>query len=115
MEKSPFLMGKSTISMAIFNGYVLVYWRISWILQKWGKLDEIGIAILNKNMSHMSFSSQAQQRCAETAATQRSQGRITVKIPELIGTSWNVYRKNLTNLGVQKHGFLLRCSLKPIH
>ena len=39
------------------------------------------------NMSHMSFSSQAQQRCAETAATQRSQGRIAVKIPELKGTS----------------------------
>ena len=66
---------------------MLVYRRVSWIIQKWGKLDEIGIAILNKNMSHMSFSSQAQQRCAETAATQRSQGRITVKIPELTGTS----------------------------
>jgi hypothetical protein len=29
MGKSPFFMGKSTISMAIFNSFLYVYWRIS--------------------------------------------------------------------------------------
>ena len=35
--KSPFLMGKLTISMAMFNSYMLVYQRVSWVfpLERW--------------------------------------------------------------------------------
>ena len=89
MENGPFI-DDFPINTSIYKGFSMAMLNdqmVSWIIQKWRKWDEIGIAILKKNISHMSFSSQAQQRCAETAATQRSQGRITVKIPELKRTS----------------------------
>ena len=36
--KSPFFMGKSTILMAIFNSFLYVYQRVSWILKRSGAM-----------------------------------------------------------------------------
>jgi hypothetical protein len=43
MDKSPFSMGKSTISMAVFNSKLLVYQRVLW-----KRMDDFWEPILGK-------------------------------------------------------------------